>query len=157
MLSKQPSPCQDAINLAHKLSLSVLQKPLIGLQVFQSFKYALLNAKFWSPAQCTDFGCIEKNERVVANPATITPRVNALRIQPQALANPANRVINLAILVRTEIVDIDLFLRLFHHKKNGINTILHIKIGFALVSISQDMKFIRILEQLFIKIKNMPV
>src|SRR5215208_4301101 len=157
MLGKQPSRCRDAINLGHKLSLSLLQKPLIGLQVFQSFKDALLNGKFWCPAQCTDLGCIEKNERVVANPSTMTTRVNTLWLQPQVSADPTNRVIDLAILIGPKIIDIDLFLCLLNDKKDSIDTILHVEIRFALVSISQDVKFIRVLEQLFVKVKNMPV
>jgi hypothetical protein len=45
---------------------------------------------FGFPTQSLDFGTIKEDERVIANPASVTARIGDGRLNAQSLANPAN-------------------------------------------------------------------
>ena len=78
------------------------------------------------------------------------------------LANPADRIGYLAILVSTQIVDLHIMpcgvrRALSNHMQNRVETILNIQVTFALLAVSQHLQMIRVFDQLFVEIDNVSV
>src|SRR4051794_13087599 len=99
MPGTQPSPYPDATGRKRKPSSSCLDDPWIGDQIFQSVLHPALNRQFRRPAKLADPATIEKDEGIAPDPAALTAGIFQPRLQLQALADPADRLVNLAIFV----------------------------------------------------------
>ena len=68
-----------------------------------------------------------------------------------------NRVIHFAVSVDAQVEYVDLVRCHFHGQQHGINAILHVEIGLALLAIAQDRQAQWIILQLLVKIEDMPM
>src|SRR5260221_3046819 len=151
------SRCRDAKAHRRRPSCPSIDDPGIRDQVFQRRYYAVPNRHLWRPTQRLDSAAIKKDERIVPNPAALAAGVGKLRLQLKPLANPADRLVDLAILALSKIEDIDAASGTFDCDQDRIDAVLNIKIGFALLAISKHLKPRRIGQQLLIEIKHMAV
>ena len=60
------------------------------------------------PAERTQFGAIEPDHWAIAGPATRAARIFHFRVEAKPGANPAERLLDGAIFVRTQVENIDL-------------------------------------------------
>ena len=97
--------------------------------------HAFFNRQFGLPTQGKQFLCIQKDKWTVANPAARPAAVNKPGMIAQRLTNPANRIVNLAVFMCTEVKYIHLFLSLGMDQQNGIDAVLHVKVRLALVPV----------------------
>src|SRR6202022_4787591 len=74
--------------------------------------------------------------------------------QLQALANPADRLIDFAIFILAEIEDIATIGGPFDRNHDRVDTVLNVEIGFALLAIAKHFELRRIRQQLLIEIKH---
>ena len=99
----------------------------------------------------------QEDEWVVADPSTLTAAVLNFRRYPERLADPSDGVIYRAIAVGAEIQNIHFLLRSPDGEKHGIDAVLHVKIGLALLPVAEHPKDARVSLQLVIEIKYMAV
>ena len=81
----------------------------MGAHIFGGRQDCLANGELWPPAQRPDFGAVQQNKRAVANPTTFAASVCDLRMKAEIAANPADRVLDFAVLICAEIEDIHFF------------------------------------------------
>ena len=89
-----------------------LQEPRVRLEVLERPDHALADRQRRLPAERADLRAVEEDERAVADPAALAARVDALGRQAEVLADPADRVVHLAVLVGAQVEDVDLVRRL---------------------------------------------
>jgi hypothetical protein len=68
----------------------------------------------------------------------VASRVFQLRANAEPLANPFDRIVDLTMLVGSEIQNVDLFLSAGERRENRVQTILHVQVGLALPSLPRD-------------------
>src|SRR3954465_404933 len=90
------------------------------------------------PTKCTDFLAIQKDEGVVADPSAIPAAVFEFRRKAEMLRDPAYRVLDLAIFIATEIENTEFLIGPTKCKQHGVNAILHVEVGLALLAIAQN-------------------
>ena len=71
--------------------------------------------------------------------------------------DPADRIIDLTVFVDTQVENVDSGRCMSNSQEDGIDAVLHIQIGFALLTIAQHLQFFRMVAQLFVEVKDMPV
>lgn len=94
--------------------------------VFNCGQHGLLDGQSRTPAQGADARAIEQDEGTVANPAAFAARVRKFWMKTEVFTNPADGVVDLAILVGPEIEDVYFVFRPIDCGKNRIDAILHI-------------------------------
>src|SRR5271170_178073 len=129
----------------------------VRADVFDCGQHRLLYRQARTPAQRADTRAVEQDERTVPNPAPFAARIGKFRMKTEMLANPADGVVDLAILVGSEIEDVDFVFRPIDRGKNGVDAILHVQIRFPLMTVAQHMKMFRMFGKLPVKIKHVPV
>src|SRR5258708_37787814 len=58
----------------------------------------------------------------------------------QSFADPLGRIVHLAVLAGAEVEDIEATVGLVDRLQHGVDTVLHIKVGFLLMAIAQNMQ-----------------
>src|SRR5262249_26795625 len=109
------------------------------------------------PAQRTDARRIEMNERVVADPATLSTRVGERRGQSEMFGDPPDRTVDLDVALMPEIEDVHLVARVLDCTQHRVDRIAHIKVRFALATIAEDLQPCRVGAQFFVKVEHMTV
>src|SRR5262249_790154 len=85
-----------------------IEEPGILFEVHARPDHTLPDAQGGLPAQPADPRAVEENERAVTNPPSLSPGVDTFGKDTEMLADPPDRVVDLAVLVRAEVEDIDL-------------------------------------------------
>src|ERR1700733_8934162 len=91
-------------------------------------QHCLLNRQSRPPAQGSNPRAVEKDKWTIANPPSFASRVRELGAKAEILTNPADRVVDFAILVCPEIEDVNLALRLVDGCENRVDAILHVQV-----------------------------
>src|SRR5438105_5913429 len=133
------------------------QQPGFLFQVIDSLENGFANTEVRFPAQRADLRAIKKNERTVANPSPVSAGIGNRGLQSEVLTDPPDRVIDLAILVGAQIEDVYAGVCLFDGQQHGIDAVVYVQIRFPLVTIPEYMQFVRMFEQLPVKIENVTV
>ena len=76
------------------------------------------------------------------------------RLNPQATANPPDRVVNFAVFGSAQIQDSHRLPGDVHGLEDCIQAILYIKVGFSLAAIAQDAQVVGVSQELFVKIEH---
>ena len=85
--------------------------PAVGLEPAKRFHDSLLDGEFRFPAGGLNFFRVEKDERIVANPAAVAAGVVEPRLQPECRADEADAVVDLHEFRRAEVVDLRVVFR----------------------------------------------
>ena len=96
--------------------------------VFDGRQNCLLDAQSGTPAQRADAGAVEQDKRTITHPSTLAAGICDFGMKVQMLANPADGVVDLAVIVGAEIKDVDLAMRLLEGNKNRVDAILYVQI-----------------------------
>src|SRR5208337_2086110 len=110
-------------------------QPAILLQVSQGLDHTLFYFKLWFPAKSVDSRTVEKYERTVPYPPTNSARIGKFGFKSEMFADPSDRVIDLAILVCTQVKNGDLLRGFLDRHEHGIDAILNIEIRLALPAV----------------------
>src|ERR1700736_1409822 len=86
-----------------RASLAALEQPMVMLQILQRANDAFADRQLRTPTQGADVGRIQKDERTVADPAAVAACVSPPRLDAEVIANPAQRIVNTAVLLGTEV------------------------------------------------------
>src|SRR6185295_13367614 len=111
--------------------------PGIRLEILQGSNHAFLNRKPRCPPKGAHLGTVEEYERTVANPTSLAARIIECRLDPEMIADPSNRLPDLAILIRAQIEDGYLLRRFFDRKQNRVNAVLDVQVRLALLPVPQ--------------------
>src|SRR5438552_3775224 len=84
------------------------------------------------PAERANLARVEKDEWIVADPAALAARVFKPRLYAHLGADPADRLVDLAVFIRAQVIQSDFRGRFYKRELNGIETVLNIKVGLAL-------------------------
>src|SRR5207245_7348322 len=111
------------------------------------------------PTGGLDFLSGQKNEGIVAHPASVSAAELKPRGQFQIIADPLNRVFKLAEFIGPKVVNLHPVPRgpggfPLHHAQHRGNAILDVKVGLPLRAITQHLEMIGVFEQLAVKIKH---
>ena len=60
--------------------------------------------------------------------------------------DPANRVVDSAELIRAQIEHVNRAARLVHGEEHGVQAVLHVEIGLALLAVAQHVQLTRMIE-----------
>src|ERR1039458_6860023 len=136
--------------------------PAVGLEPAKGFHDALLDGEIGFPAGRLNFFGLEKNKRVVADPAAVAPGVTQLRFQAERPADEADAVLDLNILGRAEIVDLSAMFGVARGAEAGdvqdrIDAVLYVKVTFALGAVAEHLEPGGMLGELLVEIKDMAV
>src|ERR1051325_9002360 len=153
----QPSPSRDARGPERERSRAHLQQPRVLAQVRKRLENAVADRELGRPAQRSHLLAVKQDERVVSDPAAIATRVLASRLDTERFADPANRVVDLAILVGTEIEDVDLARRTLRRHENRVDAVLYVEIRLALLAVTEDAQARRVLPQAVVEVEDVAV
>src|ERR1035437_1664407 len=136
--------------------------PLVLLQPLERAPDDLFTRQRGFPAGAADFLCVEKNERVVADPAAAAAGVFEFWFQAECAADVADGIVDLNIFVRAEVADFHAVLRGFrraeiHDVQHSAHTVLNVKITFPLRAVAENFQPVGVFEKLFVEIKNVAV
>src|SRR5581483_476035 len=101
-----------------------LKHPRLALQVLQRADHGVADGEGWRPAERADFFGVEEDERAVADPAALAAGVFAIRVQSEMRGNPAERLVDVAVLVGAEVEHVDQVLALADHRQHRGQAIL---------------------------------
>src|SRR6188768_1206058 len=111
--------------------LAGFQHPRVGAEVVQRTDHGFADAQRLPPAERLEFRGVEEDERAVADPPARAAGVPALRAQPQALADPAERVIDLTVLVGAEVDDVHRLSGLRNDGEDRVYAVLNVEVALA--------------------------
>src|SRR5687767_1358382 len=109
----------------------------MSLEVLERADDARANREPGPPADGANLRGIEEDERIVADPAALAARVVDGRRGPKVPGDPANRLVDVAVLVGAEIVDVDLVAGAFDRHQDRVDAVLNVQIGLALPAVAQ--------------------
>src|SRR5207244_3433120 len=109
------------------------------------------------PAQGADAGTIEKDERAVADPAPLAAGVSQAGRNAQLLADPSDRIVNLAVLVRAEVEQVDAVAGLCQRQHDRVHAVADVQVRLPLPAVAEHAQDGRIVAQAFDKIEHVPV
>jgi len=103
----------------------------------------LLDGQRGFPAGGADFFGVEKNERVVADPALLAAGVFQFGFEAERAANETDGIIDLNVFVRAEVVGFDSMPGQFgrgplHDAQHRVEAIADVEVGFLLFAIAED-------------------
>src|SRR2546427_1028812 len=129
-----------------------LQEPRVLVQVAQRPDHALPDAQRRLPAQCADPGAVEKDERAIADPSSLPPRVNAFGGHAQILADPGDGIVHLAVLVGAEVEDVDLLASRLDCQEHRIDAVLDVQIGLPLLPVTEHGEAVLLRVYLYVEV-----
>src|ERR1041385_488522 len=138
-------------------SCPALQQPGGLLEEAEGAHHALPDAEGRHPAQRPDPRAIEKDERAVAGPASVTAGVHPLGRHAEILADPADGLIHLTVLVRAEVEDVDFAFRLRERQQDRVDAVVNVEIGLPLLAVAEDAQMHRVVTQLPEEVEDVPV
>src|SRR2546428_14090230 len=97
-------------------SAAILKQPRVRLKVLHRLLHPLPDGQLRLPSEPANFFRIQKDERAVAGPAPVAAGVPPLGVDAEFLADPADRVVHLAVVVRAEAVYVHLTPGLGDHR-----------------------------------------
>src|SRR6516164_8194339 len=128
--------------------------------LFEKFHCAddrLLNGELWLPAERANGGTVQKDERIVTDPAAIAAAITQLGLESEMAADPPDRIVDLAVLVRAEVEDVDLLGSGVDSEHHGVEAVLNIQIRLTLGAVAEHLQVLRMGPQLFVKINDVAV
>ena len=123
----------------------------------ESFDDTLVNRITRFPSECSDLHVVKENEGVIPNPAPLPSGVMNVGLEPEMCAYPVYRIVNFTVFISTKIENVDFFLRFLNCTEYRIDAVLYIKIRFFLVPVPENIQPVRVVTQLVIEIKDVPV
>lgn len=117
--------------------------------------HSVANTELWFPSQRLNFLCLQKDERIVSNPASVATRVFQFRLDPEFFANPLDGIIDFAVSIDTKVEDIDLVSCLVHGQQDRVDTVLNVQVRFALLAVAKHRQARRLCFQFLIEIEDM--
>jgi hypothetical protein len=130
---------------------------LVFLKIQKSVDNSLLNRVLWFPSECSDLPAVKENEGVIAGPAPLSSGVMNAGPEPEMCAYPVYRIVYFTVFISTKIENVDFFLGFLNCTEHRIDAVLYIKIRFFLVPVPENIQPVRVVAQLVIEIKDMPM
>src|SRR5439155_2062647 len=138
-------------------SPALLQKPRVRLKIADGADDPVADRHRRPPPQRADAGAIEKDERTVADPAALAAGVVQTRRNAQLLANPTDRIADLAVVVVAEVVHADTGGRLRNCQQNRLHAIADVQVRLPLLAVAEHPQRRRIAAEALDEIEHVPV
>src|ERR1043166_154811 len=138
-------------------SCPALQQPGGLLEKAEGSHHALPDVEGRLPAQRPDPRAVEEDERAGADPPSFAAGVLPLRRHAEILADPPDGLIQLTVLVRAKVEDVDLPGGLRDRQQDRVDAIVPVETGLALPPVAEHAQPLRVEAQLPEEGVDMPV
>src|ERR1035438_5027015 len=129
----------------------------VSAQEFQRADDALLDGERRFPAQAPQARAIQEDERAVGHPTTFAAGVAPFRLKAEMPGDPADGVVNLAILIRAQVENVDRVRAALRRQQDGVDAILHVEVRFPLEAVAQPVEAMGMFQQLPVEVEHVPV
>src|SRR5262249_51012277 len=98
-----------------------------------------------------------KDEGAVPDPSARAPAIPFPWLHAKGVANPAKRLIDGAVLIGSEVEDVDRIVRAVDRHPHRVDAIVHVEIRFALRPVTQHVDLVRVGQQFPVEIEDAAV
>src|SRR5204862_2960918 len=134
-----------------------LEQPGVGAQVVERAHDALLDCQLRDPAQAPHARAVQEDEGAVADPAALAAPVGEPRRDAEGPGDPADGVVDCAVLVGAEVEDRGLGLRALDGHDDRVDAVVHVEVRLALLAVAENVQDLRIGAQPLVEVENVPV